>query len=63
MYATINIGNPHMTCEFLEGNRCTLVYMGCNANSHVQYVSCNEYSRVRNSTLIKIYIASWFKGK
>ena len=26
MYATINIGNPRMTHEFLEGNPRTLVY-------------------------------------
>ena len=55
MYATIDIGNPRMTREFLEGNPHTLMYVGCNADSSVQYVSCNEYSRVRNSTLRKIY--------
>ena len=50
---TINIGNPRMTLELLEGNPHTLVYTGCNANSRVQYTSCNEDSRVRNSTLRK----------
>ena len=55
MYATIDIGNPRMTYELLEGNPHTLVYAGCNANSRVQYVICNEDSRVRNSTLRKIY--------
>ena len=53
MYVTINIGNLHMTRELLEGNPRTLVYAGCNANSHVQYASCNEDSRVCNSTLRK----------
>ena len=51
---TINIGNLHMTREFLKGNPHTLIYMGCNADSHVQYVRCNGDSRVRNSTLRKI---------
>ena len=54
MYATIDIGNPHMTREFLKGNPRMLMYAGCNADSHVQYVSCNGDSRVRNSTLRKI---------
>ena len=54
MYATIDIGNPRMTHELLEGNPRTLVYVGFNADSHVQYASCNEDSRVRNSTLRKI---------
>ena len=53
MCATINIGNPRMTHELLEGNPRTLVYMGCNAHSRVQYASCSEDSRVRNSTLRK----------
>ena len=53
MYATINIGNPRMTCELLEGNPRMLVYAGCNANSRVQYMSFNEDSRVCNSTLRK----------
>ena len=53
MYATINIGNPRMKRELLEGNSRTLVYAGCNANSCVQYTSYNEDSRVRNSTLRK----------
>ena len=55
MYVTINIGNPHMTREFLEGNPCTLVYVGYNADSCVKYTSCNEDSHMRNSTLRKIY--------
>ena len=53
MYATIDIGNLHMTRELLEGNSHTLLYAGCNADSRVQYASCNEDSRVRNSTLRK----------
>ena len=53
MYATINIGNPRMTRELLEGNSRTLVYAGCNANSCIHYASCNDYSRVHNSTLRK----------
>ena len=35
MYATINIGNPHMTRELLKGNPRTLMYTGCNVYSHV----------------------------
>ena len=46
MYATINIGNPRMTRELLKGNPCTLMYIGCNADSHVQYVSSNGDSHV-----------------
>ena len=53
MYATINIGNLRMTRELLEGNLHILVYAGCNANSIVQYMICNEYSCIRNSTLRK----------
>ena len=55
MYTTIDIGNPRMTRELLEGNSGTLVYAGCNADSRIQYASCNQDSRVRNSTLRKIY--------
>ena len=55
MYATIDIGNPGMTRELLEGHPRTLVYTGCNADSRVQYTSCNEDSHVHNSTLRKIY--------
>ena len=55
MYVTIDIGNPRMTRELLEGNPRMLVYAGCNADSRVQYVGCNEDSHVRNSTLRKIY--------
>ena len=55
MYATIDIGNPRMTRKLLKGNLHMLVYMGCNADSHVQYASCNEDSHVRNSTLKNIY--------
>ena len=55
MYVTINIGNPRMTRELLEGNPRTMVYAGCNADSRVQYAICSEYSCVRNSTLRKIY--------
>ena len=51
---TINIGNPHMTCEFLKGNPRTLMYAGCNADSCIQYACCNGDSRVCNSTLRKI---------
>ena len=40
MYATIDIGNPCMTRELLKGNPRTLMYAGCNVDSHVQYVSC-----------------------
>ena len=51
MYATINIGNPHMTHELLKensrmtrellkGNPCMLMYAGCNGDSRVQYVIC-----------------------
>ena len=47
MYVTINIGNPCMTCELLKGNPHTLMYTGCNVDSRVQYVSCNEDSHVR----------------
>ena len=39
MYATINIGNPRMTRELLKGNPRMLMYIGCNGDSHVQYVS------------------------
>ena len=53
MYMTINIGKPRMTRELLKGNPRTLVYAGFNANSRVQYATCNEYSRVRNSILRK----------
>ena len=35
MYATINIGNPRMTRELLEGNPCMQVYAGFNANTRV----------------------------
>ena len=60
---TINIGNLRMTRELLKGNLHTLMYAGCNADSCIQYGSCNGDSCVHNSTLRKIYIASWFKGK
>ena len=63
MYATINIGNPRMTSELLKGNPHTLMYAGCNVDSRIQYASCNGDSHVRNSTLRKIYIAGYFKGK
>ena len=36
MYATINIGNPRMTRELLQGNPRMLMYVGCNGNSHVR---------------------------
>ena len=55
MYATIDIGNPCMTRELLEGNPHMLVYAGCNADSRIQYAICNEDSHIRNSTLRKIY--------
>ena len=55
MYTTIDIGNPRMTHELLKGNPRTLVYAGCNADSHVQNASCNGDSHVCNSTLRKIY--------
>ena len=55
MYTTIDIGDPRMTCDFLEGNLHTLVDTSCNADSRVQYMSCNEDSHVRNSTLRKRY--------
>ena len=35
MYMTIDIGNPHMTCELLKGNLRTLMYVGCNVDSRV----------------------------
>ena len=35
MYTTIDIGNPRMTLELLEGNPRTLVYVGCNEYSCV----------------------------
>ena len=65
MYATIDIGNSHMTRELLKGNLLTLMYAGWNVDSHAQYVSCqweqscmytsfNEDSHVQNSTLRKI---------
>ena len=63
MYATIDIGNPCMTHELVKGNLRMLMYAGCNVDSRVQYASCNGDSHVRNSTLKKNYIASWFKGK
>ena len=40
MYMTINIGNPRMKHEFLKGNPRMLMYVGCNGDSRVQYVSC-----------------------
>ena len=43
MYTTIDIGNPR-----------SLMYAGCNVDSRVQYVSCNEDSHVCKSTLRKI---------
>ena len=55
MCMTIDIGNPRMSRELIEGNLRTLVYAGCNADSRIQYVNCNEYSHIRNSTLRKIY--------
>ena len=55
MYAPIDIGNLCMTCELLEGNPRTLMYAGFNADSRIQYVSCNEDSHIHNSTLRKIY--------
>ena len=54
MYATIDIGNPRMTCELLKGNLCTLMYAGCNVDSRVQNASCNGDSHVCNSTFRKI---------
>ena len=49
MYVTIDIGNPRMTRELLKGNPCTLMYAGCNEDSHVQYVSCNGDSHVQHA--------------
>ena len=40
MYATIDIENPCMTHVLLKGNPRTLMYAGCNADSCVQYASC-----------------------
>ena len=40
MYATINIGNLHMTHELLKGNPRMDLYAGSNEDSHVEYVSC-----------------------
>ena len=54
MYTTIDIGNLRMTRELLKGNPCMLMYVGCNVDSRVQYVSCNGGSHVRNSTLRRI---------
>ena len=42
MYMTINIGNPRMTHESLKGNARIYLYTGCNGDSHVQYVSCQQ---------------------
>ena len=63
-----------MTHELIKGNPRTLMYAGCNANSHVQYTgcnenshiqyaSCNEDSHVRNSTLRKNIYQAGFEGK
>ena len=40
MYVTIDIGNPRMKRELLKGNPRTLMYVDCNVDSRVQYVSC-----------------------
>ena len=42
MYMTIDTGNPCMTCESLKGNQRTDLYMGCNRDSHVQYMSFQQ---------------------
>ena len=34
---TINIGNPRMTRELLEGDPHMQVYVGCNVNTRVWY--------------------------
>ena len=54
MYATIDIGNPGMTPEFLKGNPHALVYVGYNVDSRIQYVSCNGYSHVRMRVAMEI---------
>ena len=46
MYATIDIGNLRMTRELFKRNSRTLMYVGCNVDSCVQYASCNGDSRV-----------------
>ena len=42
MYVTINIGSPCMTHELLKGNPHMLMYAGCNGDSHIQYMSCQQ---------------------
>ena len=37
---TINICNPRMAHELLKGNPCMVMYVGCNGDSHVQYMNC-----------------------
>ena len=54
MYVTIDIGNPRMTFGLLKGNPRTLMYTGCNVDSHVQYASCNGDSRIRTRIAMEI---------
>ena len=42
VYATITISNPQMTHESLKGNLRTDLYAGCNGDSRVQYMSCQQ---------------------
>ena len=54
MYATIDIGNPRMTCELLKGNPRTLMYTGFNVDSRIQYTSCNGDSRIHTQVVMEI---------
>ena len=54
MYATIDIGNPCMARKLFKGNPHTLMYVGFNVDSCIQYASCNEYSHVRMRVAMEI---------
>ena len=56
MYAAIDIGNPRIRCELLKGNPRTLVCMGYNTDSRVQYMSCNGDSHVRTQFAMEIVV-------
>ena len=57
MYVTIDIGNPHMTHDLLEGNLHTLVYAGiCIATNLYQHtwvsfkkIACHTWVAYINS--------------
>ena len=55
MYATINIGNLHMTCESLKGNPCIDLYAGCNGDSHVRMRVAMEIVVYATQHLEKLY--------